>query len=158
MGKHEIKKKLGGLLALGIISVIITAIISFTSLSKTILPFSFNAKWLSITDLSSSTYNKGWMMFVVYHFSNSVFIVSITIALFILFIKQSKYFPTALVVYFMLRLFLLALLLYFQTVVKGPVAPTINEIILSAIRSLFIPSIWIPYIMLSENARDTFKY
>lgn len=158
MNKTERKNNLGGLLVLAVISFAITAIVSFTAVSKTVLPFNFNQTWVEISNLSLDSYNKGWINFVYFNFFSIIFILVISTTLFFLFTKQSKYFPTALVIYFMVRLLLLAFTFYFQTVTKGPIAPTLTEVLSAAFRALFIPGIWIPYILLSEKSEEIFIY
>lgn len=158
MDKIDNNKKLGGMLIIGVLSIAFSAIISFTSITKAVLPLNINSTWMAISNLSLDTYNQPWMRFVFFKFSSSIFILILSIVLVILFIKQSKRFPMALIIFFMVRILLLAFIFYYQTIIKGPATPNLSEIVSSVFRALVITGVWIPYIMLSEKARETFIY
>jgi hypothetical protein len=158
MDKIEKKQSLGGMLIIAVLSFILTAIISITQITQTVLPFSFDKTWIIISDLSTNAYNQQWMRFVTFQFASTIFILVLSIVLLVFFVKQLKIFPVALVTYFMIRVLLLAFLFYFQTVVKGPPSPNFAEIVTGVFSSLAVAGAWIPYIMLSEKSRETFIY
>ncbi len=158
MDKIDKKQSLGGMLILAVLSFAFTAIMSFTSITQAVVPFNFNKTWMIISNLALDTYNQQWMRFVIFKFSSVIFVIILSIVLLTLFVKQSKRFPMALVIYFMIRVLLLTFLFYFQTIVKGPPTPNLLEIINASFRALAITGAWIPYIMLSEKARETFIY
>ena len=158
MDKIEKKNSLGGMLITAVLSYAVAGIISFSAITQAVVPFNFNKTWMTISNLALNSYNPQWMGFVIFQFSSSIFVVIISIALFILFVKQSRFFPMALVIYFMIRVLLLTFLFYFQTIVKGPPSPDLAQIANASFRALVITGVWIPYIMLSEKARETFIY
>lgn len=150
------KNNLGYMFMLAVISIATTMFLSVSHLTKTILPFSFDTTWLALTDLSLSSYNNTWAKFIVFNFGTAIFTLILAIFLFVLFIKESKYFPKAIVLYLMIKILLIAVTFYLQTIIKGPPTPTAIEIVNTIIRSLAIVIIWIPFILLSSKAEETF--
>lgn len=150
------KKPLGGVIELAVLSLILTLFLSYGSISNIILPFNFNEQWIAISNIELDSYNEGWIKFAIFSLTSNLVIILYAIILLVFFIKQSKYTASALVSFVMLRILLITLVFYFQTVVKGPITPTIDEIIRTVIRALIIPGAWIPYIMLSKRARESF--
>ncbi len=141
---------------LGVLSYIVTIILHGTKILSSILPLSSNTKWMEISNLAENTYNLPWMKFVYYNLSSYLFILICSIIVAIFFFKRSRYFPTSLVLFLMISILRIAILFYLQTVIKGPATPTVNEIVLETLRSVSILAIWIPYILLSDNAREIF--
>lgn len=152
------KRPLGNIMILGVISLGITFILSYNSIRETILPFSFDERWLLISDLSLSTYNESWVQFVIFTLIQNISVIVFAIILFILFLRQSRFFPRTLVGFFMYRILVLTIVFYLQTVIRGPLSPTLMEIIRDSFAALIIPGAWIPYILLSENIRERFVY
>ncbi|MBN2616769.1 MAG: DUF2569 family protein [Spirochaetales bacterium] len=150
------RQNLGGILVLAVFSFILSVFLSWGSIGDTILPFSFDQRWIAISDLSLSTYNESWVNFVIFILIENVLIVFFTLILFVLFVKQSKHFPKTLLIYFLTRLIFITLVFYLQTVIKGPPTPELKEILSGIFRALIIPGIWIPFILLSEKSSEIF--
>lgn len=136
----------------------VTWMMTIISAIQDVLPFSFNKTWVQISSLQSDKYNPQWMNFVTLKFAFVIVFIIISLILMVHFFKQSKRFPVILVIYFMIRILLMVIVFYFQTIVIGPATPTLPEITLETIRSLGVTALWIPYILLSKKAREIFIY
>lgn len=152
------KTPMGNIMIWGVLSLGVTFLLSYNSIRETILPFSFDERWLLISDLSLSTYNESWVQFIIFTLIQNISVIIFAIVLFVMFLKQSKFFPRTLVGFFMYRILALTILFYLQTVIRGPQSPTLMEIAGDALSALIIPALWIPYILLSENIRERFIY
>lgn len=158
MPENSKKTPLGNIMIMGVLSLGVIIVLSYNSIRETILPFSFDERWLLISDISLSTYNESWVQFVIFTLVQNISVVIFALILFVMFLKQSRFFPRTLVGFFMYRILALAILFYLQTVIRGPQSPTLMEIAGDSLAALIIPALWIPYILLSENIRERFIY
>lgn len=160
--EHNLKKKskkgLSGVVIFAVISFISSLILSYNNVITEIYPFSFDEQWLTISNLALDSYNKQWMKLIIFNLVSDITVLLFGIMLLIMFIKRSKYITLTLVFYFMYRVLLVTLIFYFRTVIKGPLTPDLTEIGTTAINSLIIPALWVPYLLLSEKVRETFIF
>lgn len=155
---YEKAKNLGGMLVIAVLAYITAGLISYSDLINTVLPFSFNSTWLEISDSTLKTYNPQWVRFVYINSASIIAVLVLTLIMAVFFFKRSRLFPKVLLIYFMLRVLILTYIFYLQTVTIGPPTPTLGEISTTFIRVMLTGGLWIPYIMLSENASETFIY
>lgn len=156
MPKNKIHDDLGRLSIIAIVSLILSIIISFEATQNIIFPLQSNKTWAAISDITSNSYNKDWMQFVIFKLSSNILILLSTITMFIFFFKASKFFPKILVSFLLLKVLILTFTFFFQTIIKGPQTPQLVEIISTSFRSFIIPVLWIPYILLSEKCSEIF--
>lgn len=156
MKKKLEKKPMGGLTVTVMISIVFTIIMSYGSVTKTILPISFDERWVAMSNLSINSYNSQWMKLVIFILISDIFITLFAILILIIFIRQSRYLSISLIIFFMTRVLVLTLVYYFQTVIKGPPTPELLDVMTNAFRTLIVPGVWIPYIILSEKSREIF--
>ena len=150
------KQKLSGSLYLALLSGITALSITIYGFKQTILPFSFDEKWKLISNINLDSYNKKWMTLVKSEFIGNIFLLIFIIFLIILFSSRSKYFVKSLIVFFFLRIIFITLIYYFQTIIKGPLPPTFDEIVRAGASSVIFIGVWIPYFLLSEKVQETF--
>jgi hypothetical protein len=141
-----------------ILSYIVNIILSVEPLRAATLPFSFDNRWLIVSNLAADSYNRPWMNLVIFNFVTYIAIALFAIVLFVSFVKQSKYATYIMISFFMFRILIITLSFYFQTVIKGPATPGLDEILSKSLRALVIPGLIIPYMLLSEKVREIFKY
>ncbi len=157
--QDKIKKPpFSGTLIFALLSAGVVMILTLYSFREMILPFDFDSRWVKISDLALSSYNKNWVSLIKFEFISNIIQILGLVVLILFFFARSKKFPLALIIYVMAKILILTVTYYFHTVLKGVPTPTIAVMTGSHFRAILIASAWIPYFMLSEKVRDTFIY
>jgi hypothetical protein len=157
--RDKIKKPpFSGTLIFALLSAGIVMILTLYSFREIILPFAFDSKWVKISDLALSSYNKNWVFLIKFEFISTIVQIIGLIVIVLFFFARSKRFPLALIIYVMAKVLVLTVTYYFHTVFKGVPTPTIAVMTGSHFRAILVAAAWIPYFMLSEKVRDTFIY
>ncbi len=156
---NKIKKKsIEGTLYFPLIASLAAPFLSFNAFRQMILPFNFDERWVNISSSALETFNAPWVKVVLFQFISNIVLFLITVVLLISFFQLTKHYTKMVITYFILKILLITLIFYFQTVVKGPPTPTLQQITGIGTRSLLFTGIWIPYFLLSERVRETFIY
>ncbi len=152
------KKTFTGILLLAILCSYLTITLSILSFKEIILPFSFDSRWLQISDLTLRSYNRSWVKLIWFEFILNIVQTLGLVFISILFFRKLKIFPTSLIIFVMAKTLLITTIFYLHTVIKGPPTPTFDVILGSNFKIIVVAFIWVPYFLLSEKVKDTFIY
>jgi hypothetical protein len=158
IGEKMTKKRqpIKGTLYYGFLLSIITPIVEFSNFWGSIVPFSFDSKWVAISSSNLITYNPPWVNFVLYNFIGFCLLTVLSIVIILLYVRLNRFVPQLIVAYFILKVIYITLSLFLQTITDGPIPPSFGLIQGLAIYNFILAGLWLPYILLSEKVRDAF--
>lgn len=147
-----VPRRLGGWLVFPFIglflNIVLITITLFTS------DFFNKAFWISRTDPTSENYISGFSSLIIFELAINVFFIAFCAFLIPCFIKNLKFVPKLMVIYYISYFLLITIDHCFASILIEPT----NLFYLSKdiFRSMFSAAIWIPYFMISSRVKETF--
>jgi hypothetical protein len=147
---------IGGWLIVIAIGLCVSPLLQLLFIVRDLLPVFMHGGWHALTTPGSPAYHRLWAPVILFEFAmNLGFIAMEAILLFWLF-RQSRRFPTAMIVY-LLTVFVLVAADYFVAQSIPVVAAQDDpESRVAFMRAGIVCAIWVPYFLKSKRVKGTF--
>ena len=152
----EESRGLGGWLIPAAISLCITPIMLGISVMRDFLPIFQEGYWDILTTPGSEVYHRLWGPLIIFEIIGNAFFIIFSIILIFLFFTKSYRFPILMIV-FMISIFLFLIGDFFL----GESIPLLaseddGEFVKGLFKGIISAMIWIPYLLSSKRAKNTF--
>ncbi|MEJ2422027.1 MAG: DUF2569 domain-containing protein, partial [Acidobacteriota bacterium] len=147
---------IGGWLIWIVIGLIATPVILFVQIFHTYLPLFTSGAWQELTSAGSSVYHPVMAGLVVFEMVSKLFFAFSAIGLLALMLRESRRFPSLMILFFVLNLVYVASDMVLTGFLQGVPAEVFNGMTMQLVKTSLVAMLWIPYFVVSNRVRQTF--